>query len=340
VVIAFPKANKLWIGVVAFVALTADVASSQPRDRSSLPRPSLDADIANSQLMQGLSQRSLKVGDRERTYFIHSPSPGRRAMPVVIALHGGNGTAPRRARQMGFNEIGDREGFIAVYPQGVNYGWNDGRGTPEMLRRQENADDVAFFRALLGELRRLPEVDPQRIYIVGGSNGGMMTHRLACEIPEMFAGAVAMVASLPEPLRETCQPQVSVPILMMNGTADPLVPYGGGNVGGAGAIDQGRVIPAEETLAFWIKTNACKGAPEETTAPDRDFEDGMRTEIRTWKRCRDGVQVSFYKMNGAGHGLPGRSRTKAALAEELGGRSTNDFDSSEEAWAFLKRFRR
>jgi len=66
----------------------------------------------------------------------------------------------------------------------------------------------------------------------------------------------------------------------------------------------------------------------------------MTTEGRTWKTCRDGVEVSFLRMNGAGHGLPGRSRNKAALAGELGGRSTNDFDSSEEAWAFLKRFSR
>ncbi|MCA6335405.1 MAG: esterase [Phenylobacterium sp.] len=286
-----------------------------------------------------MTQRELRAGGSERIYFIHAPPTEARNLPVVIALHGGNGTAPRRARQMGFNDIGDREGFIAVYPQGVNYGWNDGRASPDMLRRLENTDDVAFFRALIGELRALPQVDPRRIYLVGGSNGGMMIHRLACEMTDLIAGAVVMVASLPEPLQGSCKPNQAVPILMMNGTADPLVPYAGGPVGGR-QIDQGRVLPAEETLRFWVRANGCLGDPELRTLPDRDPEDGMTTEGRTWKTCRDGVEVAFLRMNGAGHGLPGRSRNKAALAEELGGRSTNDFDSSEEAWAFLKRFSR
>lgn len=323
----------------ALLLLSSTNAVAQSLDRASLPPPSLAADIANPRLMEGLTQRELRVGGSERIYFIHAPPTEARNLPVVIALHGGNGTAPRRARQMGFNDIGDREGFIAVYPQGVNYGWNDGRASPDMLRRLENTDDVAFFRALISELRALPQVDPRRIYLVGGSNGGMMIHRLACEMTDLIAGAVVMVASLPEPLQGSCKPNQAVPILMMNGTADPLVPYAGGPVGGR-QIDQGRVLPAEETLRFWVRANGCLGDPELRTLPDRDPEDGMITEGRTWKSCRDGVEVGFLRMNGAGHGLPGRSRNKAALAEELGGRSTNDFDSSEEAWAFLKRFSR
>lgn len=325
----------------AILALSTETAIAQPRERAAgLSQPSLAADVANPVLMKGLTQRTLQVGGRERTYFIHIPQNGETRKPVVIGLHGGNGTAPRRARQMGFNEIGDREGFIAVYPQGVNYGWNDGRATPDMLKRQDNADDVAFFRALIRELGDSQQVDSRRIYLVGGSNGGMMTHRLACEMSERIAGAVAMVASMPEPIRDACRPKTPVPFLMMNGTADPLVPYNGGNVGGAGTIDQGRVIPAEETLRFWVEANGCSGEPRVGIVQDRDPDDGIRTEIRTWTRCEGRSEVAFFKMNGAGHGLPGRSRTKSAIAEELGGRSTADFDSSEEAWAFLKRFSR
>lgn len=333
-----PRTFGALVTVLALFLIGAKSVTAE--NRAVLPRPSLSDDVANPALMQGLIQRSLQSGGRERTYFIHFPAGDAAARPVVIALHGGNGTAPRRARQMGFNAIGEREGFIAVYPQGVNYGWNDGRGTPEMLKRQESVDDVAFFRALIGELKSLPQVDPRRIYLVGGSNGGMMIQRLACEAPQLIAASVTMVASLPEPLRDTCRPDVPMPILMMNGTADPLVPYGGGAVGGARGMDQGRVIPAEETLALWVRNNGCSDPPELGSLPDQDPADGMTTETRTWTKCRDGAQVVFFRMNGAGHGLPGRSRTKAALAEELGGRSTNDFDSSEAAWDFLKRFRR
>lgn len=326
--------------VSATLLFAAEAALAQPRERPGPPRPSLAADLANPQVMQGLTQRTIQVDGRARVYFIHIPSGASKGLPVVMGLHGGNGTAPRRARQMGLNEIGDREGFIAIYPQGVNYGWNDGRATPEMLARQENVDDVTFFKALIREISAMPEVDPRRIYLVGGSNGGMMTHRLSCDIAEMITAAVVMVGSIPEPVRGKCQPKNPVPILMMNGTADPLVPYAGGNVGGASGVDQGRVIAAEDTLQFWVKANGCIGMPKAGMLPDRDPGDGMRTETLTWNSCRGGSEVGFFKMNGAGHGLPGRSRTKSAIAEELGGRSTNDFDSSEEAWSFLKRFRR
>ncbi len=299
-----------------------------------LPRPSIEADEANPQLIAGLERRVIQVGGQGRVYYIHRPASLRAGpAPIVIGLHGGNGTALRRARQMGFNEIGDREGFIAVYPQGVDFGWNDGRV-------DRGVDDVQFFRALLDDLVARKDADPSRIYLVGGSNGGMMAQRLACDMTGRLAGVVTMVASLPEPLAKACSPKAPLPILMMNGTADPLVPYGGGAVAATTGREQGRVLPVEDTLAFWQRANRCADKPVRGTVPDRDPADQIMTETVTWTACAGGSEVSFYKMNGAGHGLPGRSRNKSDIAEQLGGRSTNDFDSSEVAWAFLKRFKR
>jgi len=303
-------------------------------------RNSLLRDEANPRLMEGLERRTLSVGGVERVYYVHLPAGLRGSAPVVFALHGGAGTAPRRARQMGLNAIADREGFVAVYPQGINNGWNDGRGTADLVRRQAGADDVAFFRAMMGEFVRRGEADEARIYVVGGSNGGMMTHRLACDLADRIAGAVAMVASLPEPVAPRCKPAMPVPILMMNGDADPLVPYEGGQVGAVLPGDQGRILPVEETVRFWLRANGCAGEPRASKIEDKDPADGVTVEVRRWQGCQGGAAVAVYRMRGAGHGLPGRSANKSEAAERLGGRSTNDFDSSEHAWAFLKGFRR
>jgi polyhydroxybutyrate depolymerase len=178
--------------------------------------------------------------------------------------------------------------------------------------------------------------DRSRIYVVGGSNGGMMAHRLACEMAGRIAAMTVMVASMPVPLAPRCRPGRPMPMLMMNGTEDPLMPFAGGVV--ARAEENGRVVPAMDTVAFWRTHNACPEDATRSEVPDRDPADGMRTDVLSWSPCRDGTEVVFHRMNGAGHGLPGRSRTKSELAERLGGRSTNDFDSSEEAWAFVSRF--
>ena len=298
--------------------------------------PSLTADEANPRLMQGLTRRTIRVGEVERIYYIHKPPDLRTASPVVFPLHGGDGTAPRRAVQTGFNELADREGFIAVYPQGLNGGWNDGRNTEFLQSRQDDADDVAFFNAMFDDLIERGEADPRRLYLSGGSNGGMMSFRLMCEAGDRIAAATVMVASLPEPMAASCKPSGAVPLLMMNGTADPLMPFEGGPV--ALSRERGVVIPVMETVEFWRKANGCDDSVEQSGAPDLDPADGIRTDIFAWRSCEEAAELVFFRMNGAGHGLPGRSRNKTAESQRLGGKSSNDFDSTEESWRFMKRF--
>jgi polyhydroxybutyrate depolymerase len=312
-------------------------AHAQKGNAAKLARPSLEADQANPKLMAGLEVRKIALAGRERVYFVHKPGELGPKAPLLFFLHGGNGTAPRRALQSGFNDIADRDQFIVVYPQGVDYGWNDGRAKDALSGHADGdatVDDVAFFRAMIDDFIKRGEADPKRVYVIGGSNGGMMTQRLACEATNRIAAAAAIVASIPVAISAACKPSRPLPILMMNGTADPLVPFEGGQVAG----NRGAVIPVMETVDFWRRHDGCANNPELSQMPDRDPADGMRTDIFAWRRCSADSEVVFFRMNGAGHGLPGRSQSKAAIAEQLGGKSSNDFDSSEEAWKFVRRF--
>lgn len=302
---------------------------------------SIEADEANPALMAGLEKRTLTVGQVTRAYFVHTPQRARgQRVPVLFVLHGGNGTAPRRSAQTGFNPIADRENFVVVYPQGINKSWNDGRATAFLLQRGENADDVAFFRAMIDALVADGSADAARVYVDGGSNGGMMVYRLACEMSERIAGGVAAVASLPVPYAPQCKPKQPVSLLIMAGTADPLMPFVGGRVSPMSKTDNGLVIPMMDTVAFWRKTNGCGDPPKTSTLPDLDPADGMTTDVTYWPRCDGGAQLKFYKMNGSGHGAPRRPVSSTGGAERAGGPITDDFDSSEEAWSFLKQFHR
>jgi polyhydroxybutyrate depolymerase len=312
-------------------------AQAQEGGAAKLARPSLEADEANPKLMAGLKSRKINLSGRERVYFVHKPGTVGSKAPLLFVLHGGNGTAPRRALQTGFNDIADRDQFVVVYPQGVDYGWNDGRANDALQGHVDGnaaVDDVAFFRAMIEDFIKQGEADPKRIYVVGGSNGGMMTQRLACEATDTIAAAAAIVASIPVVIAPACKPSRPLPILMMNGTADPLVPFEGGQVAG----NRGSVIPVMQAVDFWRKFDGCPDNPELGEMPDRDPADGMRTDVLAWRSCSAGSEVVFFRMNGAGHGLPGRSQNKALIAEQRGGKSSNDFDSSEEAWKFVSRF--
>ena len=113
--------------------------------------------------------------------------------PTVIVLHGATITAAQTARSSGFAEAAAAGGFAAVFPQGVNRQWNDGREDG----RISSIDDVGFLRQLVDELVRRGIADRERIYLAGISNGGMMTFRMLCEASELFAGAATIIANMP-----------------------------------------------------------------------------------------------------------------------------------------------
>ena len=125
----------------------------------------------------GDHSRTLRVGGVDRHFVLHIPRPARRGrLPLVVVLHGAGGNGRRMAAGTGFSAEADRRGFVAVYPDGIDGGWNDARAA-------DGADDVAFVRAMLDTLAGELRTDPDRVYAAGISNGAMFTHRLACDLP-------------------------------------------------------------------------------------------------------------------------------------------------------------
>lgn len=241
---------------------------------------------------------SLSSGGLTRTAVVHVPPSydASKATMLVLNFHGfsSDETQERILSQM--DTAADAHGFIVAYPTGVATSWNAGAccGTAWT----NSVDDVAFVKALLAQLRSTWCIDPKRVHATGMSNGGFLAHRLACEMADTFA-SVAPVAGVLGVDPGACMPSRPIAVLDFHGTADSVVPYGGGLP--VVAVDLGAVIAfrsVPDTIRAWQQKNGCVGAP--TTVFQKD--DATCTRFGA---CEGGVEVVHCALDGGGHTWPG-----------------------------------
>lgn len=299
------------------------------------------ASCTSTQLYQqpshsNLTLETLSFDGRARTYYLYLPPKDKSAakLAVVVVLHGGGKADGNEMAEMtGYNKLADREGFIAVYPNGVDAQWNDGRG--KTFRKAEDiskVNDIGFLSALIELLIRDYNGDPRRIYVTGLSNGGMMTLRLGCEIGSKLAAIAPVIANMPANIVGTCKPDSPLPVLLMNGTTDPLVPWDGGSVRFFRRA-MGEVVSTAETVQFWVKHNQCNSTPDIVILPDNDRNDGSRVKVLTYKSNRNGADVILYAIEGGGHNFPG---SNIPDRPRILGRKNNDINGPEVIWEFFK----
>ncbi|MEW6218674.1 MAG: PHB depolymerase family esterase [Thermodesulfobacteriota bacterium] len=285
----------------------------------------------------------LAHGGRERTYGLYLPKgydPGR-PHALLLALHGGTGSARKWPpyTDNGFERLADQDQFLLVYPEGVDGQWNDRRGVQDFVAHRENVDDLGFLAALLDSLVARYPVDQDRIYVAGASNGGMMAHYVGSELGDRVAAMAAVIAAIPERLLPLLQPKAPLPVLMINGSDDPLVRWQGGVVRFAGR-ETGTVIPVEETVRFWLQHNGISQPPLVTELPDRDPADGTRVVQHLYSGGRDKSEVVLYQVQGGGHTWPAfhdpRGLLMRLVVDEMVGTKSRDIDACQLIWAFFK----
>jgi polyhydroxybutyrate depolymerase len=230
------------------------------------------------------------------------------------------------------NGLANEAGFIVVYPDGVEKHWNDGRDIQTWRASAEDIDDVGFIAVLIEHLSDSYAIDPSRTYALGISNGGMMSYRLACELPETFAAVAAVVASMSEELAASCAPSQSISVLVMNGERDHLVPGEGGTIR-FGRREFGEVISTADTMAFWAAKNDCSPMPTITWEKDSDPQDGTRVRSEVYGQCRNGTGVVLYAIEGGGHTWPGGLQY---LPERVIGKTSRDISANETIWRFFE----
>jgi polyhydroxybutyrate depolymerase len=284
---------------------------------------------------------SITAGGLKRTYLIHIPPSYdlSKSVTLLIALHGGGGTGQNMVRltRGGFDKISDAKGFIVVYPNGIEKHWNDGRSEEEARYRshKENIDDVGFISALIDSLVKKRNIDPNRVYVTGMSNGATMSYRLACELSGKIAGIAPVAGNIPRNLILSCFPTMPVSVLAINNVNDPLMPFAGGDVTGPYGLKKlGKVLSAQESLKFWVNIDNCTAVPVISFEPDADPEDGTRIRKESYTNGKNGTEVILYVVEGGGHTWPGGY---PYFSESVIGKTSSDMNAVEVIWDFFEK---
>lgn len=284
--------------------------------------------------LQGEFQdRSLKVGDLERSFVIYSPARVPPKPALLVVFHGSMGSPEQIRIQSGFefDRLAEADGFIVAYPQGYEGYWNDCRTAADYSARRLAIDDVGFFEAMIADLQETHGIDPDRVYVVGASAGGHMVYRLALERPQRVAGAAVFAANLPKPENLDCaQEGVPPPIMIVNGTRDPINPYQGGDVTLFGMDSRGSVQSAAASAAFFARARGSEG-PHVDTLGSGGFLRAGPVERTVWRDDKGRADVVLLSVIGGGHVIP----QPVYRPRPLLGRSTGAINGPSEAWSFF-----
>ncbi|MDA8132556.1 MAG: YbhB/YbcL family Raf kinase inhibitor-like protein [Elusimicrobia bacterium] len=280
---------------------------------------------------------TIESGGRERHYSVYSPvgAAAGRKLPLILLLHGGGGTGAgmRRLTRGGFEAMADEHGAVIAYPEAVDKHWNDYRGDKSRKSQRENVDDVAFLEEMVRAIEKAYPVDGNRVYAAGISNGAMMSYTLACRAAGRFAAIAAVAGAVPETVYSSCRPSRPVPVLIINGTADGLVHWGGGEVTGPfGKRKFGRAVSVEKSRDLWLALDSCDKTKKTSVRSDSDPEDGTAAVTETYGTCAGGSAVKFVKIEGGGHTWPGGLQY---LPTGVIGPTSRELDADAEIWSFF-----
>lgn len=269
----------------------------------------------------------------QRKFMVHLPpnynNNSKRAL--VINLHGGSGNMINAQGFSMLNPVADANNFIAAWPQGYGiappgFSWADGRNTSA---DQAGIDDVGFINKLIDTLTTRYNIDTNKIFICGFSNGGFMVQRVACELNGKFAAMASLGSSMDTLLYQNCNPAKPVPMAFFNGTADPAMPYGGGPMQNPFVIP---VVPVDSTVQFWVAHNNCQTVMQVVNIPDTFTTDNSTAQLYEYVNCDCGADVIFYKLINGGHTWPG-----VYVASQAGvlGNTNRDINASIALWDFF-----
>ncbi len=283
----------------------------------------------SSNLAAGDETRTLQVGQLTRSYVIHRPAnlkaeilkTGKR-VPLVIVLHGGGGNSSNAASMSLMSEKSDKEGFLAVYPNGTGrttnmLTWNSGNCCAYAMRK--NIDDVGFTRKLIETLVATDNVDPKRVFVTGISNGGMMSFRLACELSDLIAAAAPVAGAL----SVDTKPTNPVAIIMFNGMADDHVLYEGGTP--RKSFEPRVDKSVAYAVSFWTKRNDCASKPK------RQVNSSGNVIVDTYKSQTTNADVVLCTIKNGQHSWPGGTKPRAQ-----GDDPSTEVSATDMMWEFFK----
>jgi polyhydroxybutyrate depolymerase len=154
--------------------------------------------------------------------------------------------------------------------------------------------------------------------------GGMLSYRMACDLPTMMAAAASVASTFPEYLAGNCVKTQPVPLLVIQGTDDPVVPWAG---------VQGGYFSAAQTLKYWALHNGCQTNQGITVLDDTAPDDGARIIVEGYTDCQNSADVQIDGVFHGGHTWPGHV---IQVPFDLGTTSM-DIDATQVIWDFFQK---
>jgi polyhydroxybutyrate depolymerase len=252
----------------------------------------------------GDTNLDITVGGTKRTFIMHVPTlyKGDKPVPLVLDWHPMIfGTAANERSGSGYAELADKENFIVAYADGIDAAWNMG----PCCTKSRDVDDYGLALALIERFKTEGCIDEKRVYSVGYSNGGGLTHYLGCKYADVFAAispaAFDLITEVP------CEPSRPISVIDFRGTSDPIVPYAGGESTPPTSypLDPIHFLGAVGTFKKWAEVDGCTGEPTDAGGG-----------CQTYSQCKGSAQVTLCTAQGGSH-------------------VTGD---AKVAWPFLKKF--
>lgn len=262
---------------------------------------------------------SLKIDGYYRSFHFRKPTVVSNGASLVFVLHGSGGSGQGLMKQTSnlLNTTRD-ENVIFVYADGYKHYWNECRKMASSLANKLDINEGKFFGEMIGYFRKKYGIDDSRVFVVGTSGGGHMAYKLGLTEAKKFKAIAAIIANLPDDDNMDCQEaKIPLPVLIINGTADPLNKYEGGMMQ-SGTFVMGNVRSTDRTFRYWANLAGYPGTPMMTRLEDTDPSDGKTIERYTYKE-KGHPEITLLKVINGKHDYP------------------NDIDVHVEAWNFFKR---
>jgi polyhydroxybutyrate depolymerase len=220
-------------------------------------------------------------------------------MPLVVLLHGYTASGAIQETYYRLQPLAESRGFLYVHPDGTidrfgNHFWNATDACCDLGGK--GVDDVTYLTAIIDQVSAKYSVDPKRVYLIGHSNGGFMSYRMACDRSDRIAAIVSLAgATFADTSR--CAPGSPVSVLQIHGTADGTIQYTGGSI-------LGHAYPSAETsVATWAAYDGCTSTltPTSTKLDLVSTLAGKESSVATYDGCRSGASVQLWTVQGGAH---------------------------------------
>ncbi len=254
---------------------------------------------------------------REYKLYVPASYDGTTAVPLVFNLHGYTSNMDQQIAYGDFRAIADTANFLVIHPNGTldtggNRFWN--------AFGASGVDDIGFLSSLIDTINNDYNIDFNRVYSTGMSNGGYMSYELACQLGNRIAAIASVTGAMTNNRMTACNAPKPTPVMQIHGTEDPTVPYNGGANNAS--------IP--DIIDFWVQQTNCNPTPTIDQVPDTDPNDGCTAEHHVYMGGDQGATVELFKIENGEHTWPG--------APIDIGVTNHDINASVEIWRFFSQY--